>query len=122
MRSELAEVVCEACGNTYAASRLRVLARRQGLYVVGLTCASCGAAAVAMVSFEQAGGAEGQAAEDGRPRRSRRAAPRAAEPALPAVELDDVDDMHRFLERFDGDFRRLFETTHGGSSTRGRGG
>jgi hypothetical protein len=125
VRSELAAVTCEACGNAYASSRLRVLARRQGMYVVGLTCGSCGAAAVAMVAFEREGGAAGQPAEaDGR-RHGRAARARSeASSALavsPAVDLDDVLDMHRFLEDFDGDFRQLFDTTLGGSSMRGRG-
>jgi hypothetical protein len=130
MRSELASTPCEACGNVYAESRLRVLARRQGLYVVGLTCVSCGAAALAMVSFGRDGGRDDAGTPEPENAESH-AGPHALRAdrlvrtrpstVVPPVDLDDVLDMHRFLEDFDGDFRGLFDTTLGGSSLRGRG-
>jgi hypothetical protein len=122
LRAELATVACEACGKPYAASRVRILARREGIYLVGLTCSTCGTSAVAMVSFER------EATDADPSRRTATQGPgakggvaRGPLSSAPAVDIDDVLDMHRFLEGFDGDFRRLFDRTYGGSSTRGRG-
>ncbi len=112
-------MACESCGNAYAASRVRVLARREGIYLAGLTCSSCGTSAVAIVSFEHDPGHRDLSPLAG-PVDRRRDRPRA-EARAADVDVDDVVDMHRFLESFDGDFRRLFGTTHGGSVTRGRG-
>jgi len=122
VRSELAAVACEACGNVYATSRARILARREGIYLVGLTCGSCGASAVAMISFQlEAGDAEPSPSTAAERRRQGRRSPRGPAKSAATADVDDVLDMHRFLEGFDGDFRRLFDTTLGGSSTRGRG-
>jgi hypothetical protein len=112
-------MACESCGTAYAASRVRILARREGIYLAGLTCASCGTAAVAIVSFERGSGRADLSPLAGAvDRRRPRLRPEAS---VADVDVDDVVDMHRFLETFDGDFRRLFDTTYGGSATRGRG-
>ena len=112
-------MACESCGSAYASSRVRVLARREGIYLAGLTCSSCGTAAVAIVSFEHDSRRADLSPLAGAADR-RRGRPRAKASA-PDVDVDDVVDMHRFLESFNGDFRGLFGTTHGGSATRGRG-
>ena len=119
LRSELATIACESCGNAYAASRVRIVARREGIYLAGLTCSSCGTSAVAIVSFERDSGRADRSPLAGAVDR-RRDRPRP-EASVADVDVDDVVDMHRFLETFDGDFRRLFDTTYGGSATRGRG-
>jgi len=112
-------MACESCGIAYAASRVRILARREGIYLAGLICSSCGTSAVAVVSFERDSGRPDLSPLAGAVDR-RRHRPRP-EASVADVDVDDVVDMHRFLGSFDGDFRRLFGTTHGGSATRGRG-
>lgn len=112
-------MACESCGREYAASRVRILARREGIYLAGLVCSGCGTSAVAIVSFDRESGRADTVPLAGETDR-RRDGPRP-DVAAADVDVDDVVDMHRFLDTFDGDFRRLFDTTSGGSATRGRG-
>ena len=111
-------MACESCGREYAASRVRVLARREGIYLAGLICSSCGTSAVAVVSFERDSRADLSPLAGAVDRRRHRSRPEAS---VADVDVDDVVEMHHFLGTFDGDFRRLFDATHGGSATRGRG-
>lgn len=96
IRGQMGHLACAACGRPYRRQRIRVLAQREALFFVDLACAECGSEAVAIVSIEGEG-SEGRSLElgdvgEGTP-----------------VSAVDVLDMHRFLDGFDGDFRRLFE-------------
>jgi hypothetical protein len=104
IRRELAALECVECGRAYDTAGIHLLARRDGLYFVDLSCAACGTRAVAVVGIEHDGG-------ERRPRvrragRATAAARRRVE--APPVSADDVLEMHRFLDEFDGDFRGLF--------------
>ena len=103
LRGRLRSLTCAACGRPYRRQRIRVLAQREALYFIDLACSDCGSEAVAIVSIE---GDErhGQCVELGDVSES------------PPVSAAEVLEMHRFLEGFDGDFRRHFEGSPGDSA------
>jgi hypothetical protein len=114
IRDELNSLECAGCGRTYAAGRIRMLGQGDACFLGDLACEECGARAVAIVTFESAdGGVDIVVDPQERQRRGGRrgfsSRPRRREPP-PAdpVTADEVLEMHRFLDGFDGDFRRLF--------------
>lgn len=118
LRTQLTSVSCSGCGQGYVRSRIRVLAQRDDLWFVSLKCAACGSSALGLVTVREAddvdlGAADGPA--DG-PTLSAEFTPQDAVrlAGLPPVDADDVIEAHRFLGRFDGDFRRLFGGGEGG--------
>ena len=104
LTSELASFACAACGQPYGEAHIRLLARREELYFVDLSCPHCGSQAVAIVTvqvdgetMDSVGGETLEATlmdRDG-----------AAEP--PAVSVDDVIDAHVLLRDFEGDVHQL---------------
>ena len=106
LRTQLAGFACASCGRSYRAGHIKVLAQRDDLFFVDLTCRSCGAEAVAIVTIEV--DAEQSTHLDAGD------LPRAEEPAdanAATIVADDVLAMHEFLRDFDGDFQRLFRTS-----------
>ncbi len=98
IRTQLSGFSCSACGRPYRPSQIRVLAQREELFFVRLSCRGCGSHSVAIVTVQvdetdsSVGVGELEEIEQG---------------ARP-VTADDVLEMHEFLRGFDGDFRSLF--------------
>ena len=104
LTSELASFACAACGQPYGEAHIRLIAQREELFFVDLSCARCGSQAVAIVTIQVEG--ESPLIEAGRLVRSGSAGDGEAETA-PAITVDDVLDMHAFLSELGGDVRRL---------------
>ena len=107
LTSELASFTCGACGQAYGESHVRLIAQREELFFVDLSCRHCGSQAVAIVTIQieetpsqEEAGWEGAAVDDG------------PTPA-PRVSVDDVIDMHRLLDGFRGDARELIRRLDG---------
>lgn len=115
---------CSHCHCLYGEENVTVLARRSEVWMVMVSCDSCGRKGIFVVSFpgstrsarrkaimeaEQLG--EGALTEAVLADESSLAA--AHPPAIP-ITLDDVIDMHVFLKRFDGNFAALFASPPGG--------
>ena len=102
LRAQLAGFACGECGRGYVASSINVLAQRDDLFFVDLSCRGCGAEAVAIVTIhvDDEAGVRIDAGELSR-------GDDMIEQA-PPVRPDDVLAMHEFLREFDGDFRSLF--------------
>ena len=111
LTSELASFACAACGQPYGEAHIRLLARREELYFVNLSCPHCGSQAVAIVTvqvdgetMDSIGGETLEAAMMGRDGTS--------DP--PAVSVDDVIDAHVLLRDFEGDVHQLIARFDGG--------
>jgi transcription elongation factor Elf1 len=109
LRTQLTSFTCPACGRSYGASRIRLLAERDGLYFVDLDCRACGSHTVAIVTveLEDSEASIADLTDFGHP-------PAHSDEPLPAgaapVTADDVLDMHQFLDRFQGDVSELFRS------------
>jgi hypothetical protein len=106
LRTQLTAFGCASCGRPYRPRGIRILAQRDDLFFVDLTCRDCGAGAVAIVTIE----IEGDEAQLDAPELVP-AVESVNDPDAPAVSTDDVLTMHEFLATFDGDFQALFERT-----------
>ena len=104
LRTQLTAFSCAACGRSYRASHIRVLAQREELFFVRLSCRECGAHSVAIVTI-QVDDSEPAEIEVGELRETLEPAP---DLDGPLVTSDDQLAMHEFLRGFDGDFRGLF--------------
>jgi hypothetical protein len=102
LRTQLSAFSCSACGRSYRPSQIRVLAQREELFFVRLSCRGCGTHSVAIVTIQVD---EGDAAhlDAGDLEEAMEATP-----GEPAVSGDDLLEMHEFLREFDGDFQALF--------------
>ena len=105
LTNELASFGCAACGQAYGEGHIRLIAQREDLYFVDLSCDHCGSQAVAIVTIQIDGDTAtmqsgelvpADAAQGSRDRAS----------ALP-VSADDVLDVHDLLAGFDGDVHKL---------------
>jgi hypothetical protein len=110
LRSQLTTFSCATCGQSYVRSRIRVLAQRDDLWFVSLRCVKCGSSALGLVTVKDADEDEAETTaffsdltDSDRDRLAE---------GLP-VDSDDLIEAHRFLGRFDGDFRRLFGAGEG---------
>ena len=104
LTSELASFGCAACGQPYGEAHMRLIAQREELYFVDLSCPHCGSQAVAIVTIQ----IEGETAtldggelvpahpQDGR-----------ADVSAPAITVDDVLDARALLADFEGDVHQL---------------
>lgn len=104
LTSELATFGCAACGQAYGEERIRLIAQREELYFVDLSCRHCGSQAVAIVTIQVEG--ETPTLETGELQpadEDERVTPGDGRP----VSVDDVLDVHAFLERFEGDASEL---------------
>jgi len=104
LTSELASFGCAACGQAYGQGHIRLIAQREELFFVDLSCDHCGSQAVAIVTIQVDG--ETATLEGGE-------LVRVEEDDLdaiaegPPVSADDVLDIHDFLEGFQGDVHQL---------------
>jgi DNA-directed RNA polymerase subunit RPC12/RpoP len=104
LTSELASFACAACGQPYGEAHIRLIAQREELFFLDLSCPHCGSQAVAIVTIQFDGDAA--SIEGGELVRSaRRGAPGAD--ASPAISADDVLDVHALLGDFEGDVHQL---------------
>ncbi len=107
LTSELASFACAACGQAYGQGHIRLIAQREELFFVDLSCDHCGSQAVAIVTIQVDGetatleGGELVRADDAR------LADADAVPDGPPVTADDVLDAHHLLDDFDGDVHQL---------------
>lgn len=104
LTSELASFGCAACGQPYGEAHIRLIAQREELFFVDLSCPHCGSQAVAIVTIQVDGDAA--ALDGGELVRAESLAETAAADA-PAVSVDDVLDAHALLDDFSGDVHQL---------------
>lgn len=100
IRTQLSGFNCSACGRPYRPSQIRVLAQREELFFVRLSCRGCGSHSVAIVTV-QVDDSDSSTLEVGELEK--------VEQGGQPVTADDVLEMHAFLRDFDGDFRSLFD-------------
>ncbi len=93
LRTQLTSFGCATCGRAYESERIRILAQRDALFFVDLSCTTCGSQATAVVTI-QSEGLDETAAGPGS--------------AGTSVSTDDVESMHRFLAGFEGDVAAMF--------------
>lgn len=106
LRSQLTTFSCASCGQSYVRSRIRVLAQRDDLWFVSLRCVKCGSSALGLVTVKD--GDDEAETETPIFQSDLTDTDRARLAESPPVDADDLIETHRFLGRFDGDFRRLF--------------
>jgi hypothetical protein len=104
LTSELASFGCAACGQPYGQGHIRLIAQREELFFVDLSCDHCGSQAVAIVTIQIDG--DSATVEGGELVRVEGTDPDAAPDAAP-VSADDVLDVHDLLEDFHGDVHQL---------------
>ena len=97
LRERAKDYDCSVCGTNHSRSEISVLGKREGGWVVRVTCAKCETAITLLVYV-----GEGAAAAKQVPNETSR------RPRKPAVSLDEVLDAHDFLESYSGDVRELF--------------
>ncbi len=116
LTSELASFACAACGQPYGQAHVRVIAQREELYFVDLSCPHCASQAVAIVTIqvdgESPGGHEDGDETETAPGRAQRPAD-GAEAGRPALSVDDVIDAHALLRDFEGDAHQLIARFEG---------
>ncbi len=104
LASELASFGCAACGEAYGQGHIHLIAQREELYFVDLSCDHCGSQAVAIVTIQIDG--DTTKLETGELVRAKGASD-ADVPDGPAVSANDVLDAHAMLEDFEGDVHQL---------------
>lgn len=108
LRTQLTSFSCATCGRAYRSSQIRVVAQRDELFFVDLSCRRCGAESLAIVTIE-ADGPETARLDVGDLADAAAVLNEAPDSDGPEVSVDDLLTMHEFLGRFDGDFQRLFD-------------
>ena len=104
LTAELAACACSACGQPYGESQVRLIAQREELFFVDLSCPHCGSQAVAIVTVQldkDATLTEGHHLVVSEPVEVGGAS------SATAVSVDDVLDMHALLRAFGGDMEQL---------------
>ena len=104
LTSELASFGCAACGQPYGQGHIELIAQREELFFVDLSCDHCGSQAVAIVTIQVDG--ETARLEGGELVRAESADPDAV-PDGPPISANDVLDAHHLLEDFRGDVHQL---------------
>jgi len=114
LTSELATFGCAACGQAYGDGHIRLIAQREELFFVDLSCAHCGSQAVAIVTIQVEGDSASLESGELLPA----AAAISPEPSevdrIEPISADDVLDMHELLQGFDGDVHQLIARLDGG--------
>jgi hypothetical protein len=106
LTSELAAFSCAACGQPYGEAQVRLIAQREELYFVDLSCPHCGSQAVAIVTIQIDGEPGTSEAPDG----SLVDGPEDGAVDRPqAITVDDVIDAHALLRDFEGDLHQLVD-------------
>lgn len=104
LTSELASFACAACGQAYGQAHIRLIAQREELYFVDLSCDHCRSEAVAIVTIQLDG--ETVRLDTGELVRADVLGADQA-PEGPAISADDVLDVHHLLDDFQGDAHQL---------------
>jgi hypothetical protein len=104
LTSELASFGCAACGQPYGQGHIRLIAQREELFFVDLSCDHCGSQAVAIVTIQVDG--EVARLEGGELVKASEVDADAA-PDGPPISADDVLAAHELLEGFEGDVHQL---------------
>ena len=113
LTSELASFGCAACGQAYGQGHIRLIAQREELFFVDLSCDHCGSQAVAIVTIQ----IDGDRATREGGELVRVDEPETDElPDGPPVSADDVLDAHRLLDDFHGDVYQLIAHFDGEAS------
>ena len=110
LRTQLTSFGCASCGRAYEPEGIRLLAERDELYFVDLSCLVCGSQATAIVTVEQDDGAVRAEAGEIEPVA---AGPEAGDP----IDLDDVLDVHQLLAGYEGDLVGLLRRFDGAEGT-----
>jgi len=113
LTSELASFGCAACGQAYGQGHIRLIAQREELFFVDLSCDHCGSQAVAIVTIQIDG--DRATLEGGELVRVDEPDPDEV-PDPPPVSADDVLDAHRLLDDFHGDVYQLIAHFDGEAS------
>jgi hypothetical protein len=104
LREQAKNYDCSVCGTNHSRSEISVLGKREGGWVVRVTCSKCETQVTLLVYVGENNTAAAKqltATNELPPVASRR-------PRKPPVSLDEVLDAHDFLESFNGDVRELF--------------
>jgi DNA-directed RNA polymerase subunit RPC12/RpoP len=104
LTSELASFGCAACGQPYGEGHVRLIAQREEIFFLDLTCPHCGSQAVAIVTIQADGEADGSADHHVEARGVVRS---AEDGSRSVVSVDDVIDAHVLLRDFEGDVHQL---------------
>lgn len=104
LREQAKNYDCSVCGTNHSKSEISPLGKREGGWVVRVTCSKCETAITLLVYVGDKN--EKTAKPLASTQRLALDAPRR--PRRPPVTLDDVLDAHDLLESFDGDVRALF--------------
>jgi DNA-directed RNA polymerase subunit RPC12/RpoP len=112
LASELASFACAACGQPYGEDQVRLIARREELFFVDLSCPHCGSQAVAIVTI-QVDGETLRADTEEAIRETPDGEAGMSLAARPAVSVDDVIDAHVLLRDFEGDVHQLIARFQG---------
>jgi hypothetical protein len=89
---------CVSCGTTYGVDGITVLGHQGDLWFLMVACKSCTSHALVAALIKEGKAQTLQGAEQSQITVSQQ-----------PVSGDDVLDIHEFLEKFDGDFVRLFD-------------
>jgi hypothetical protein len=115
IRERFAQQRCQECGSPYEEDGILVLARRRSTWMVLVTCKSCEHRGIFVVSFPSALDTKAHDAKLDLAAMPEALADTANVTLGPApqrqqgpVTLDEVNQMRDFLDRFDGNFHRLF--------------
>lgn len=112
LTSELATFDCAACGQPYGEAHIGLIAQREELYFVDLSCPHCGSQAVAIVTVQVDADMTPESREvlvGGLPQAGVR-------DGSPVITIDDVIDAHALLRDFDGDLRQLVARFRGSAA------
>ena len=104
LREQAKNYDCSVCGTNHSKSEISVLGKREGGWVVRVTCSKCETAITLLVYI----GEKSEATAKPLAAAQRAADPVTRRPRKPPVSLDEVLDAHDFLESYNGDVRELF--------------
>lgn len=88
---------CHQCGHPYAPENVTVLGREADVWFVALRCRACRRRVYAAATFRER-----------RVHRAGRGEAGAGTGRPPTIRPNDVESMRSFLNKFDGDFQKLF--------------
>lgn len=105
---------CSVCHHHFEPDDIKVLSRKEDMWMMVVNCTECHSRNFVAAVIGDGDPGEAQLALrrlSEQPEAGPDPAPNDAPPAGDPVSVDDVLEMHAFLNRFDGDFRRLFRGT-----------
>ncbi|HEU5286977.1 MAG TPA: hypothetical protein VFV20_01105 [Candidatus Limnocylindria bacterium] len=104
LREQAKNYDCNVCGTNHSRSEISVLGKREGGWVVRVTCSKCETVVTLLVFVGD------KAQETTATSAAKKTAPTAAprRPRRPPVTLDEVLDAHELLDSYTGDAQGLF--------------